>query len=474
MLGSAAAAAGVGFDHAIRFRRDAGIDGEAVVMNARSHRPKARIMFSPQKRVALLVETSNAYARGLIQGVVGYMRENRRWSVYISEHNRGDHPSSWLSGWQADGVIARIETRTIAKALRGLKIPIVDVSAARLIPSLPWFETDDAAIAHLAAEHLLDRGFRHFAYCGDVRFKWSQMRLEHFAGRLLEAGHQCLTYDAAHSTAAKHETQVEQIGVWLKSLPKPLGVMACYDFRGQQVLDACRQVGIAVPDEVAVIGVDNDELLCSLSDPPLSSVAPNTYRTGYEAAVRLAAMMEGARTGPIANLIPPLGIATRQSTDVLAIEDPNVVRAVRFIRQHACEGINMKDVLRAVPAARGLLESRFKKLLGRTPHEEILRVQMNRVKQLLSESDLPLETIAERTGFAHAEYLSVVFKREEGIPASQYRALQKQPEAAKRLPEEGPALAAPRNGSRTSLPTRKISNPQNKNSHGAGRRNSLR
>ena len=223
----------------------------------------------------------------------------------------------------------------------------------------------------------------------------------------------------------------------------PVGVMACYDFRGQQVLDACRRSGIAVPDEVAVIGVDNDELLCSLSDPPLSSVAPNSYRTGYEAAARLTAMMNGKTGGPIANLIPPLGIATRQSTDVLAIDDPEVVKVVRFIRDHACEGINMKDVLRAVPAPRGFLEARFKKLLGRTPHEEILRVQLNWVKQLLSETDLTLETIAERTGFAHAEYLSVVFKREEGISASRYRAQHKQPtsEAHRVVPRPTPVRA---------------------------------
>ena len=383
---------------------------------------------SQQKKVALLVETSNAYARGIIQGVVAYMRVSGRWSIYISEHNRGDQPPSWLAGWDGDGVIARIETQNIAKALRNLKIPIVDVSAARFIPSLPWFETDDAAIAHIAAEHLLDRGFRHFAFCGDARFKWSRMRQDYFAARLLEAGHDCFKFNDSRAPA-KHEAQVEQIGAWLKRLPKPVGVMACYDFRGQQVLDACRRSGIAVPDEVAVIGVDNDELLCSLSDPPLSSVTPNAYRTGYEAAARLAAIMAGKRGGPIANLIPPIGISTRQSTDVLAIDDPDVVKVVRFIREHACEGINMKDVLRAVPAPRRFLEARFKKLLGRTPHEEILRVQLNWVKQLLSETNLTLEAIAERTGFAHAEYLSVVFKREEGISASRYRTMQKQPES---------------------------------------------
>jgi len=199
--------------------------------------------------------------------------------------------------------------------------------------------------------------------------------------------------------------------------------MACYDLRGQQVLDACRRRDIAVPDDVAVIAVDNDELLCALSDPPLSSIIPNTYRAGFAAAALLDRLMAGKKVKCLTHLIPPLGVSTRQSTDVLAIEDRNVVQAVRFIREHACDGINMGDVLKAAPQSRRVLERRFKKFLGRTPHEEILRIQFNRVKQLLSETVLPLAIIAERAGFDHVEYLSVAFKRTFGVPPSQYRAV---------------------------------------------------
>jgi len=176
-----------------------------------------------------------------------------------------------------------------------------------------------------------------------------------------------------------------------------------------------------VPDEVAVVAVDNDELLCELAHPPLSSVIPNTRRTGYEAAALLDRLMSGGKSRGETHLIPPLGVATRLSTDVLAIEDPHVSRAVRFIREHACDGINVQDVLRAVPQSRRLLEGRFRKLLGRTPHEEILRVQVQRVKQLLTETDLTLDAIAERTGFSHTEYLSVVFRREVGTPPGRFR-----------------------------------------------------
>jgi LacI family transcriptional regulator len=374
----------------------------------------------PPVKIALLIETSNAYARGLARGVVAYIREHRPWSLYLSEHNRGDKPPTWLNHWDGHGIIARIENQAIANVLRHVPVPIVDVSAARLIPSLPWFETDDGAIAHLAADHLLERGFKHFGYAGDTRFNWSKWRCEHFQNSIRAANRECSVFNTGPEV--DEEQFVQDLAKWIKGLPKPVGIMACYDFIGQQTLDACRRLNLAVPDEVAVIGVDNDELLCELSDPPLSSVVPNMTRTGYEAAALLDSMIAGRVVKGETHLIPPVGIATRQSTDVLVIEDRNVARAVHFIRHHACEGIKVNDVLRAVPQSRTLLESRFKRLLGRTPHEEILRVRLNRVKQLLVETDLSLEQVAERTAFAHVEYLSVAFRREIGMPPSQFRA----------------------------------------------------
>jgi len=378
-------------------------------------------MKAPPK-VALLMETSNSCARALLRGIVSYIREHRPWSLYLSEHNRGDQPPRWLDHWKGQGIIARIENAAIADALRRVNVPIVDVSAARLIRSLAWFETDDGAIAHLAAEHLLERGFKNFAYAADERFNWSNWRCEHFQNCVRAAGRSCDVYRPKRGFSANEEEQVDDLGNWIRGLPKPVGIMACYDFRGQQVLDICRRIGVAVPDGVAVIGVDNDDMLCELSDPPLSSVMPNTHRTGFEAAQLLDEMMSGKKAKGETHLIPPLGIGTRQSTDVLAIDDRNVARAIHFIRQHACDGIKVKDVLKAVPHSRRLLASRFKKLLGRTPHEEILRVKLNRVKQLLTDTDLPLEEIAERSGFPHVEYLSVAFRREVGTSPSAFRA----------------------------------------------------
>ena len=380
----------------------------------------SRPVSKPAPRVAFLVETSNAYARALLRGMVGYIREHRPWSIYLAEHGRGDRPPAWLKGWDGDGIIARIENEEIARALKKVDVPMVDVSAARLLPELPWFETDDAAIARIVFDHLSERGFRHFAFCGDPRFNWSVWRGGHFVRTVTEAGYDCATYKPQR-LAADDEQVVSDIGAWLETLPKPIGVMACYDLRGQQILDACRRRGIAVPDEVAVVGVDNDELLCALSDPPLSSVIPNASKTGYDAAALLDRMMRGERFPPDAHFIPPLGVAARQSSDVLAIEDRQIVAAVRYIRAHAVEGIAAKDVLKLAPGSRRQFETKFKKLIGRTPHEEVTRVRINRVKELLCGTDLTLEAIAERTGFKHAEYLSVAFKRETGISPGRFR-----------------------------------------------------
>jgi len=373
-----------------------------------------------RREVALLIETSNAYARGLLRGVVRYIREHQPWSFHLMEQGRGDDPPGWLAGWKGDGIIARIETPRIAAAVVKANLPTVDLSAARLVPTAPWVETDDAVIARLAADHLVERGFKRFAFCGDARFNWSRWREQYFVARLAEAGWPCEVYPAA-KRALSLGAEEARLARWLVGLPKPVGLMACYDIRGQEVLAACRACGLAVPVEVAVIGVDNDTLLCELASPPLSSVIPNADRTGYEAAELLDLAMSGRPVAPVARLIPPLGIAERQSTDVFAVDDPAVARTVQFIREHAGENIRVGDLLRVASLSRRVLEQRFRQLLGCTPREEILRVRLARVKQLLGESTLPLRTVAERTGFEHVEYLSVLFKRETGLSPSRWR-----------------------------------------------------
>lgn len=375
----------------------------------------------PRRQVALLVETSNAYARGLLEGVSAYVRDHRSWSMFLPETGRGDAPSASLARWKGDGVLARIETADIARAVRRLQVPAIDLSAARFLPDLPWVETDDDAIARLALDHFVERGFRHVAFCGDPRFNWSKWRCERFLRLAKEAGLTWADYGASGSLPVSWQAEHAKLVRWVRSLPRPIGIFACYDIKALQLLDACRDAGIAVPEEVAVLGVDNDPVLCELCDPPLSSVIPDARRTGYLAAELLDRWIAGKRPPAEAHRIAPLGIRTRQSTDVLAMEDRDVAAAVRFIRERACTGISVANVLREVPLSRRVLERRFFRCVGRSPHAEILRVKLGRVMQLLVESDLSIEAIAAMAGFEHPEYLSVAFKREMGVAPNHYR-----------------------------------------------------
>lgn len=377
----------------------------------------------PRLSVALLIETSNAYARGLLEGIAEYVRLHERWSIYLPEQQRGSKPPRWIQRWNGDGIIARIETDEIASALKRTGIPVVDVSAARHLPDIPWVETDDAAIASLGVKHLMDRGFKNLAFCGDPAFNWSSWRKEQFQRVVVDAGLKAHTYDSLSRVDTHYSWNKEKRGLanWIQRLPRPLGVLACYDIQAQKILEVCRELDIAVPEEVAVLGVDNDPLLCELADPPLSSVICNTHRTGFEAASLLDRLMSGEEMGSSPILIEPQGVQTRQSTDILAIADADVAASLRFIRQNALDGINVADVLRQVPLSRRVLENRFRKTIGRTPHEEITRLKIERIKTLLAETDLSLAEIASLTGFEHDEYMSVFFKRSEAISPGKFR-----------------------------------------------------
>jgi LacI family transcriptional regulator len=378
--------------------------------------------FGPPQ-VALLIETSNAYARGLLRGIRNYVLVHGPWSIYLGEQRRGEPAPQWLAKWRGDGIIARIETQPIARVIESLHIPTVDVSAARHLQKVPFVETNDPAIARLAGEHLRERGFQRLAFCGDARFRWSQNRETAFRDFAAEHG---LTYFPFKSKARGGHRDVWQkeraeLAAWIQSLPRPVGILATYDIRGRQILDTCRELGISVPEEIAVIGVDNDELICDFSSPSLTSVQPDSVRTGYEAAALLDRLMQGEKVDQREWLIEPLGVVTRGSTDVLAIEDSDVTTVLRYIREHAREPMRVEELLSLTSLSRRQLEARFKKWLGRTPHEEMERVRIEYVKRLLLETDLTLSNVALRAGFQHIEYMCVAFKRATGLPPGKFR-----------------------------------------------------
>lgn len=382
------------------------------------------IMRKPKRRrVALLVESSRAYGREVLLGISKFVREHRNWSIVFEEWRWTDKPPAWLNNWSGDGIIARIENRATADAVLRPGVPVVDIRGSVPGLNVPLIDTDDRKVARMAAEHLMERGFRCFAYCGFNGANYSDKRSKWFQERLAESGFDCHVYSSPTPRKNSETIEYEKRGLlfmadmarWLKKLPKPAGLMACNDIRGQQVINACRRLGIHIPDQVAVIGVDNDDVLCELSDPPMTSIAPNAVQIGYQAASLLDRMMSGRTPPRNPVLVEPAGIVTRHSTDVVAIPDEAISRALRFIREHACDGINVTALLRTASLSRRVMERRFMELLGRSPKAEILRVQIERAKQLLIDTDLPLPVIAERTGFRYSEYFSSIFKLKTGI-----------------------------------------------------------
>jgi LacI family transcriptional regulator len=282
---------------------------------------------------------------------------------------------------------------------------------------------DNGAVARLAAAHLRQKHLRHFAYCGDHRHLWSQLRGRAFARVLREGGFACAEFPPPSRGGDNWDQEIGAIASWLLTLPKPVGLFACYDARAHQVIEACHRAKLAVPEEVAVLGVDDDEVICEMSDPPLSSVLPNARRTGYEAAEILSRLMSGRkRQRAVTREIEPVRVVERRSTDAVAVTDKHVAAALRYIRDHSHHGIRVKEVLGAVPVSRTLLERKFIHQLGESPHRLIKRQQIERVRQLLVESDLPIARIADMAGFESPSYLSAAFRRETGESPRIHRA----------------------------------------------------
>ena len=389
-----------------------------------------RTVALPRRRqVAVLVDFSRSYGRGLLSGVAKFVREHHEWSVQSEEWRWTDATPAWFRNWKGDGAIAWVETPELADIVRSLGCPVVDVRGSVPDCGLPLIATENKMVVNHVAEHFMQRGFRHYAFCGFVGANYSDQRSQMLEERLAQAGFTCATYNPPETSRDAQVIELEKRGLlfqdhlanWLKSLPKPVGIMACNDIRGHQVVNACRRANLAVPEEVAVVGVDNDEIFCELCDPPLTSVALNTVQIGYEATALLERIMAGGKSPEKPLRIPPLGVVTRRSSDVLAMSDRQLAAGTRFMREHAFQAININEVARAAGMSRRVFERRFLAQVGRPPKAEVLRLRLERVKDLLADTDWTLAQIAERTGFKYGEYLHSVFTQKVGMSPGRFR-----------------------------------------------------
>jgi LacI family transcriptional regulator len=399
-------------------------------LNVLSH-PFIQVGDGIMRRVALLIETSREFGRGLLRGIARYNQEHEQWLTYCRPHGLGDMSYAWLRGWQGDGVLARITDRRMAASLAKLKVPIINLRAKLAGLPFPYVGVDNETISRMVAAHLLSRGFRHFGFCGYRRgySAAGDRRCDAFLTHIQSTGYRADVCAASEPSFGQRERgswrrELGLIARWIRDLPRPVAVMACTDDRGLQVLEACRQIGVAVPDEVAVIGVANDECLCSLSIPPMSSVDVNAEQIGYRAATLLDELLDSGRV-PAKVLIEPRGVVCRRSTDVLAIEDQQVAAAIQYIRDHACERVYIEDVTKRVHLSRSALELRFKQAIGRTVGQEIQQTRIARAQQMLAENKLPIKQVAQRAGFRSVQYMTRVFRAMiQQTPAAYRRAKQ--------------------------------------------------
>jgi LacI family transcriptional regulator len=374
--------------------------------------------------VLLIFLTRFEESMAMLKGIAHYERTHHLWTAYHDDMAVSETDPRWIRSKKWHGVISRHTTPELAAACTELRIPLVDLNDVEPFPGIPKIRPDNIGLGHLGAEHFIERGYQKFGFAGWGNTLWARERRDGFMEAVRLAERECSVYEVDYpgdATPFWEEEQIGKLSGWLKGLPKPIGIMACVDLHAQQLISAAHAAGLLVPEEVAVLGANNDTIRCELADPALSSVAPNAFQSGYRAAALLGDLLAGIKPESYDQRVEPLGVVTRHSTDVLAVEDRNVAAALSFIRERACNGITVNQVVEHAHASRSQMERKFRECIGRSPQSEIRRVQLRKIRQLLLETDFPLKRIAELTGFEHMEYMCVLFKRVTGVSPGTYR-----------------------------------------------------
>lgn len=377
------------------------------------------------RNIALLIETSRGYGRRFLHGIARFSRLYGPWSFHIVP---GDflHDQAEIRQWNDDGIIARIENAQMAQAIADSNIPaiILDPPTHKIDKSIlkkfSWVTPDAESIAAMAYQYFQEHNLKRFGFVGIPGRIWSITRQKAFA-ELLNAKNLSCDFFAENLKKRSESGRRKQLGDWLKNLPKPVGVFTCNDVCAREVLEACLLTKINVPEEISVLGVDNDELFCEMCCPSLSSIELDAERAGFEAAVLLEKLITRKIRRPQSIIVPPLRVIERRSTDMSAIEDAEVANAIKFIRDNIQRPFGVNDVVTATSLSRRALELRFKTAVGKSINNEILRLRLCRAKQLLSETELSLDDISSQCGFSSCSYMITVFSTNVGIPPAKFR-----------------------------------------------------
>lgn len=379
---------------------------------------------SKMPKVILMVESSRGSGRALLKGIADY---SHQWGPWSFSWETGGLEKAWplFQNAGANGVILRDVDRVNEVLAYGLPTVVIGHQQTE-VHGIVNVVTDSEAVGRMGADHLLGCGFKHFAYCGYARTpseneQWSEIRREYFARRLIDAGYSEPSSFNLPMDGREWRRQEGAALAWLRTLPKPVGLMACNDDCGQRLMNLCKSAGAVVPDDVGVIGVDNDEVVCGLMDPPMSSISLGFERAGYEAARALDKLMRGERDVPMRITASATHCVARHSTDFVAAEDPDLRKALVFIRDHTRGAISVDEVARASRQSRRALENTFRRSLNRSVLEEIRRSRTNEIARLLVETDLSVKQIAGVLGFQDVQHVARYFRAGKGIQPLAFR-----------------------------------------------------
>jgi LacI family transcriptional regulator len=372
--------------------------------------------------VLLLVETSLAYGRGLVEGISRYALEHGPWSVQFEARALDSLPPKWLRSWRGDGIISRTLSLKTARILQETRLPLVEMLGNPQL-GVAQVRGDIEAMGRMAADHFSNNGLQNFGYFSYEGTFFIKEHCGAFCRVLAEKDADCRIYRAPpvrEPVSHWDERQRPGVAKWLRSLPRPIGIYTPGDTHAVRLLEICRELGIAVPEEMAILGIGNDPVICETLRPTLSSLDLDARRIGYEAARLLDRKMAGKQANEVI-LVRPSHIAVRQSTDAVVMNDPDMVQAVRFIRDCACTGIDVARLAEEVGLSLSVLERRFRQHLGRTPKAEIMRIQIEHAKRLLAQTDTNCMTVAKKSGFHSLSYFTAAFHRETGMTPNAYR-----------------------------------------------------
>jgi LacI family transcriptional regulator len=369
-------------------------------------------------QVALCLTPTVGYFGDLLLGVQEFVRQHPNWITEISASYRATRGT--LEGWKPDGILVDRRTDEPWEPLiRGFGGPVVQVGG-QAMEGVPRVSSDNHAIGQIAAEYFLQRGFQNFAYCGYTQLDWSQEREQGYRAALTRAGFGCESFPEG-KVFVHAGTITTHAAAWISKLPRPVAIFACHDRIGMLLVKSCEVMGLRVPEDVAVLGVDNNPFECMITEAPLSSIAGSARRIGYEAASLLDNLIHGQPAPSHTLVVPPAGVVTRQSTDILALEDPDLIAAMRYIEKHAGSSIRVQDVAEAVLVTRRMLERKFRAILKRSPREEILRCHVEHAKNLLVKTRDSIMQVGLKSGFPSSSKFASVFRREAGMTPTEFR-----------------------------------------------------